>query len=37
MSNVLPYSVAIGIVWIIMAVIWYLIGIPVGPNSPVLL
>ena len=37
MSNVLPYSVAIGIAWIIMAVIWYLIGIPVGPNSPVLL
>lgn len=37
MSNVLPYSVAIGLVWIIMAVIWYLTGIPVGPNSPVLL
>lgn len=37
MSNVLPYSVAIGIAWIIMAVIWYLIGLPLGPNSPVLL
>src|SRR5699024_6879169 len=31
MSNVLPYSVAIGIMWIIIAFIWYLIGIPVGP------
>ena len=34
-SNVLPYSIAIGIVWIIMAIIWFLLGLPVGPNSPV--
>lgn len=37
MSNVLPYSVAIGVAWILMAIIWYLIGLPVGVNSPVLL
>lgn len=37
MANILPYSVVIGIIWTIFIIVWYLFGIPLGPNSPVLL
>lgn len=37
MSNVLPYSVAIAIAWTLLIIVWYLIGLPLGPNSPVYL
>lgn len=37
MANILPYSVAIGIIWIIVIIGWYLLGIPLGPNGPIYL
>ena len=37
MSNVLPYSVAIAIAWMLMIIVWYLLGLPLGPDSPVYL
>jgi aminobenzoyl-glutamate transport protein len=37
MANILPYSVAIGIVWTLLLIIWYLLELPLGPNSPVFL
>lgn len=37
MSNVLPYSVAIAIVWTLMIISWDLLGLPLGPDSPVYL
>lgn len=36
-ANLLPYSIALLIVWIIFIIIWYLLGIPVGPNGPIYL
>ncbi|MGL6289987.1 MAG: AbgT family transporter [Silanimonas sp.] len=29
-----PYSIVIGIVWTVMLVGWYLVGLPLGPGSP---
>jgi len=37
MANILPYSVAIGIVWTILLIVWYFLGLPLGPTSPVFL
>ena len=37
MANILPYSVAIGIIWTILLIAWYLVGLPLGPNSPIFL
>ncbi len=34
MSLALPYSIAMLVGWFIFFVIWYLIGIPLGPGSP---
>ncbi len=31
----LPYVVILSIAWIVFFVVWYLIGIPLGPGSPV--
>jgi len=31
-SVLLPYSIAFGVVWILFLIIWYLLGIPVGPG-----
>jgi aminobenzoyl-glutamate transport protein len=31
----LPYFVALTIVWTLFFVAWYLIGIPLGPGAPV--
>jgi aminobenzoyl-glutamate transport protein len=31
----LPYAVILSIVWILFFVAWYLLGIPLGPGSPV--
>ena len=36
-SNLLPYSIAIFIVWTIFTVIWFLLGLPVGPGGPIYL
>ena len=34
-ATLLPYSIAFGIFWVILIVIWYLIGIPLGPGGPI--
>ena len=34
-SMMLPYAVVIAITWTVFFVIWYLIGIPLGPGSPI--
>ncbi|THE10726.1 AbgT family transporter [Bacillus timonensis] len=34
-SALFPYTVFFGIFWIIIAVVWYLIGVPVGPQGPI--
>jgi aminobenzoyl-glutamate transport protein len=34
-SLMLPYVVILTIAWILFFVVWYLIGIPLGPGSPV--
>jgi aminobenzoyl-glutamate transport protein len=31
----LPYVVILSVLWTLFFVIWYLIGIPLGPGSPV--
>jgi aminobenzoyl-glutamate transport protein len=31
----LPYAVVVGVLWTAFFVLWYLIGIPLGPGSPV--
>ncbi|MFC4023629.1 AbgT family transporter [Oceanobacillus longus] len=37
LSNLLPYSIAFFIVWSLFLVLWYLLGIPVGPGGPIFL
>lgn len=34
-ANLLPYSIALLITWTIFTIVWYLIGLPVGPNGPI--
>jgi aminobenzoyl-glutamate transport protein len=34
-SLMLPYAVVLSILWIVFFVVWYLIGIPMGPGAPV--
>ena len=29
---VLPYFLAIGLVWLLMIICWYVIGLPIGPG-----
>jgi aminobenzoyl-glutamate transport protein len=31
----IPYALALTIAWIVLFLAWYLIGIPLGPGSPV--
>jgi aminobenzoyl-glutamate transport protein len=31
----LPYVVAIGVAWIILFVVWFVAGLPLGPGYPV--
>ncbi|UCE01918.1 MAG: AbgT family transporter [Candidatus Latescibacterota bacterium] len=31
----MPYAIFLLIGWIIMLVLWYLAGFPVGPDSPI--
>jgi aminobenzoyl-glutamate transport protein len=31
----LPYSVAFGIFWTALLVVWMLLGLPVGPDAPI--
>ena len=32
----IPYTLILSIAWIILFVIWFLLGIPLGPGYPVL-
>lgn len=34
-SMMLPYAIVVGIVWTVFFVVWYLLGIPLGPGSPI--
>ncbi|MGT2653192.1 AbgT family transporter [Staphylococcus aureus] len=37
LSSLMPYSIALSIVWTVFVIIWFLLGIPVGPGGPYLL
>lgn len=37
LSYLVPYAMVLLVGWVIMLVIWYLLGLPVGPDSPVYL
>jgi aminobenzoyl-glutamate transport protein len=34
-SLMVPYTVVVGVAWLLFFVAWYLIGIPMGPGAPV--
>ncbi len=34
-SYVLPYTVAFGVIWIILLALWYFIGLPMGPGASI--
>ncbi|WDV47231.1 AbgT family transporter [Clostridiaceae bacterium M8S5] len=36
-ANMLPYSIAFFLFWSALIVIWYLLGLPLGPGSPIML
>ncbi|WP_294344671.1 AbgT family transporter [uncultured Clostridium sp.] len=36
-STMVPYSVVFTIGWIILLVVWYLLGLPIGPGAPIFL
>lgn len=36
-ATLLPYSIALGIVWTLLMIIWYLLGFPVGVEGPIYL
>lgn len=35
LSSLMPYSIALTIVWTLFTIIWFLLGIPVGPGGPI--
>ena len=37
LSYLMPYAMFLLVGWSIMLVVWYLLGLPVGPDSPILL
>ncbi|MFW6266680.1 MAG: AbgT family transporter [Halanaerobiales bacterium] len=36
-SYILPYTVAFGVIWIILLAIWFFLGLPLGPGASILL
>lgn len=36
-SGLFPYTIFFGIFWIALLIVWYLLGLPVGPNAPIFL
>jgi len=34
LSMMLPYSLAFGIAWSVLLIVWLLLGIPLGPGAP---
>lgn len=37
LSYLVPYAVTLLLGWLVMLVIWYLLGLPIGPDSPIAL
>ena len=35
LSSLMPYTFALGVVWTLFVIAWYLLGIPLGPGGPV--
>jgi aminobenzoyl-glutamate transport protein len=35
LSYLVPYAVFLLIGWVVMLIVWYLLGLPVGPDSPI--
>jgi aminobenzoyl-glutamate transport protein len=35
-SSLMPYTIVLSIVWPLFMIIWYLIGLPLGPGGPLL-
>ncbi|PTU81929.1 aminobenzoyl-glutamate transporter [Staphylococcus pasteuri] len=35
LSSLMPYSIALTIVWTLFTLIWFFLGIPVGPGGPI--
>lgn len=35
LSSLMPYTIVLSIVWTLFLIIWYLLGIPVGPGGPI--
>ena len=35
MSLMIPYTVIVAIAWIVLFIVWYLLGVPLGPGYPV--
>jgi aminobenzoyl-glutamate transport protein len=35
MALMLPYTIVLAVVWIVLFVLWYVLGIPLGPGYPV--
>ncbi len=36
-AGLLPYSLFIGLAWTLLIVVWFALGIPVGPDTPIML
>ena len=36
-STMVPYSVVFTIGWTILLIVWYLLGLPIGPGAPIFL
>ena len=36
-ATMLPYSVAFFLVWTVLLIVWFLLGLPMGPGSPLML
>lgn len=36
-SNLFPYTLALGIIWTLFVLLWYWTGLPVGPGGPIFL
>ncbi|MET9612531.1 AbgT family transporter [Kitasatospora indigofera] len=34
-SLMMPYAILVAVAWVVLFVVWYLIGIPLGPGAPV--
>ena len=34
-STMVPYSIAFLISWTVLLVVWYLLGLPLGPGAPI--